>query len=93
MHELIGCFVKSIAGRDIGKYYVIIDTHNEYVYLVDGKIRTLNHPKKKNLKHVKRLRYFDPRLSESINKKLVRDEEIKRAIKLLQVEISNKEVE
>ena len=45
MHELTGCFVKSIAGRDIGKYYVIIDTHNEYVYLVDVKLEP-NHQKK-----------------------------------------------
>ena len=93
MHELIGCLVRSKAGRDAGKCYVIIDTHNEYVYLVDGKIRTLDYPKKKNLKHVNRLKYFDQNLAEAIKNKTVRNEEIKRAIKMLQVEISEKEDE
>ena len=52
MQELIGCFVKSKSGRDTGKCYVIIGTHSEYVYLVDGNIRTLDNPKKKNVKHL-----------------------------------------
>ncbi|HHT87584.1 MAG TPA: hypothetical protein GX002_01005 [Clostridiales bacterium] len=92
MHDLIGCFVESKAGRDAGKYYVIINTHNEYVYLVDGNIRTLNNPKKKNVKHVRKLGYVDSSLLEAINNNSVKNEEIKRAIKLLQIEISNKEV-
>ncbi|TAH69133.1 MAG: hypothetical protein EWM47_07350 [Anaerolineaceae bacterium] len=92
MNELIGCFVKSKTGRDAGKCYVIIDTHNEYVYLVDGNIRTLDNPKKKNMKHIGKLNYFDPSLIEAIDKKHIKNEEIKRAIKLLQIETSNKEV-
>lgn len=93
MHELIGCFVRSKSGRDAGRYYVIINTHHEYVYLVDGNIRTLDNPKKKNLKHINKSSYFDPVLAEKVIHKSVRNEEIKRAIKLLQVEISYKEVE
>ncbi len=92
MHELIGCFAISKAGRDAGKCYVIINTHNEYVYLVDGNIRTLNNPKKKNIKHVRKLHHADSSLIEAIKNKTVKNEEIKRAIKLLQSEISNKEV-
>jgi|LSQX01.2.fsa_nt_gb ribosomal protein L14E/L6E/L27E len=92
MHELIGCFVKSKAGRDAGKYYVIIDTHNEYVYLVDGNIRTLEHPKKKNIAHINKVGYIDTLLLKAIDKKYIKNEEIKRAIKLLQNEISYKEV-
>ena len=87
MHELIGCFVESKTGRDAGKCYVIIDTHNEYVYLVDGNARTLNHPKRKNLKHVNKIGYVDQSLLDAIDKKYIRNEEIKRAIKLLQIEI------
>lgn len=93
MHDLIGCFVISKAGRDAGKYYVIIDSHNEYVYLVDGNIRTLDYPKKKNIKHIKRLRHNDQKLTEAIKNKSVKNEEIKRAIKLLKIEMSKKEVE
>jgi ribosomal protein L14E/L6E/L27E len=92
MHELIGCLVKSKTGRDVGKCYVIIDTHNEYVYLVDGNIRTLDYPKKKNFKHINKIGYLDSSLTHAIDKKYIRNEEIKRAIKLLQIGISNKEV-
>lgn len=94
MNELtLGSFAVSKAGRDSGKCYVIIYIDREYVYLVDGKIRTINHPKRKKIKHINRLNYFDPLLAEKIRNKSVRDEEIKRAIKLLPVVKSSKEVE
>jgi ribosomal protein L14E/L6E/L27E len=89
MHELIGCIVRSKAGRDVGKCYVIIDIHNEYVYLVDGNIRTLDNPKKKNRKHIDRIGCVNQSLKEAIDKKYIKNEEIKRAIKLLQIDISN----
>jgi len=47
-----GMFVKSKAGHDIGKIYVIIRTEGEYLYLADGNLRTLDKLKKKNQKHV-----------------------------------------
>lgn len=47
-----GMLAKSKAGHDTGKVYVITDTDDAYVYLVDGKIRTLDKPKKKKKKHV-----------------------------------------
>lgn len=43
---IIGGFVISIAGHDLGKNYVIFNIEGEYVYLVDGKIRTIDRPKK-----------------------------------------------
>jgi ribosomal protein L14E/L6E/L27E len=86
MHELIGAIVKSKTGRDTGKCYVIINSHNEYVYLVDGNIRTLDNPKKKNTAHIKQIGYLVPSLIEAIDKKHIRNEEIKRAIKMLQIE-------
>lgn len=42
-----GMLAKSKAGHDTGKIYVIADTDDAYVYLVDGKIRTLDKPKMK----------------------------------------------
>jgi len=50
---LPGRLVCSIAGRDAGKVYIIIDILNEtMVQVVDGKIRKLAAPKKKNIKHL-----------------------------------------
>ncbi len=48
----IGTIVKSIAGHDKYNLFVIINVENEYVYLVDGKCKTLSTPKKKKVKHV-----------------------------------------
>lgn len=47
-----GMLAKSKAGHDEGKVYVIYDMDETYVYLVDGKIRTMDNPKKKKRKHV-----------------------------------------
>jgi ribosomal protein L14E/L6E/L27E len=87
----IGGYAVSMAGHDSGKNYVIIQMDSEYVYLVDGKIRTLNNPKKKKMKHVKMLEQSDHSLTEKVRNMTVRNEEIKRAIKLLQSENSSKE--
>ncbi len=47
-----GMLARSKAGHDAGKVYIIIDTDDAYVYLADGKIRTLDKLKKKKKKHV-----------------------------------------
>ena len=47
-----GMLAKSKAGHDKGKIYVIYDVDETYVYLVDGKIRVLENPKRKKRKHV-----------------------------------------
>lgn len=78
-----GRFVTSKAGHDKCKLFVIIKADSEYVYLVDGKVRTLNKPKKKKLKHIQLLNATDETLIMKKNSNIVvRDEDIKRAIKL-----------
>nr|WP_296266648.1 KOW domain-containing RNA-binding protein [uncultured Merdimonas sp.] len=47
-----GMLARSKAGHDQGRVYVITGNEDAYVYLVDGKIRTLDRPKKKKKKHV-----------------------------------------
>lgn len=48
----IGMLAKSKAGHDKDKLYIIIQADPSYVYLADGKIRTINKPKKKKRKHI-----------------------------------------
>ena len=48
----VGMLAKSKAGHDKGHVYVILKADETYVYLVDGKIRTMDKPKKKKKKHV-----------------------------------------
>jgi ribosomal protein L14E/L6E/L27E len=94
MNDLvIGSFAVSRAGHDFGKQYVIFLIDNEYVYLVDGRIRTLDRPKRKKTKHILMLDQFDVSLAGKVADGSVKNEEIKRALKLLQIGYSKKEVE
>lgn len=80
-----GTLVKSIAGHDKSKLYMVQKTEHEYVYLTDGKYRPLEHPKKKKCKHVESMEItFDAMLEPYNRNKVIRNEDIKRAIKLYQ---------
>ncbi|MEE0866769.1 MAG: hypothetical protein UIL37_00495 [Clostridia bacterium] len=48
----LGSVVKSIAGSDKGKYYIVIKTESDFAYIVDGKCKTIQKPKKKKHKHL-----------------------------------------
>jgi ribosomal protein L14E/L6E/L27E len=89
----IGGYAISTAGHDADKCYVIFQKDSEYVYLVDGKIRTIDRPKKKKIIHVQMLDQLNQQLADKVINKSVINEEIKRAIKLLQYGNSSKEVE
>lgn len=52
MEALVGKLVKSTAGHDKDRIFFIYKEEGEYVYLVDGKYKTLERPKKKKKKHV-----------------------------------------
>ena len=47
-----GMLARSRAGHDAGALYVITEADDTYVYLVDGRIRTLDKPKKKMRRHI-----------------------------------------
>lgn len=48
-----GGIVRSLAGRDRGRAFVILKILDEdYVLLVDGRLRTLDRPKKKKRRHL-----------------------------------------
>jgi len=49
-----GDVVLSIAGRDSGRYFIVIEViDGEYLMLTDGMLRKVEKPKKKKYKHVK----------------------------------------
>ena len=47
-----GMLAKSLAGRDKDEIYMIAKVDNDYVYLVDGRLRTYENMKKKKQKHI-----------------------------------------
>ena len=44
--------VISKSGRDKGKWFAVIKTEGNFVYIANGKLRKIENPKKKNIKHV-----------------------------------------
>ena len=47
--------VLSVAGRDMGQLFYVIETDDQYLLLVDGKGRTMDKPKKKKRKHARKV--------------------------------------
>ena len=58
--------VKSIAGRDQGKYFFVLDVDGEFLLLADGKTRKLESPKRKKRKHTEFVLHSDCRVAEKI---------------------------
>ena len=55
MEISISDIVISTAGRDQGKLFYVIGTEGAYVLIANGKERKLESPKRKKLKHVRRV--------------------------------------
>lgn len=50
---MIGTIVRSKAGRDAGRYFVVVEVVDEqYVLIADGKYHKTDQPKRKKLKHL-----------------------------------------
>ena len=58
--------VQSVAGRDKGMLFFVIDTDGVYGSLANGKERKVEKPTRKKSKHVRKLPRPDSRLTEKI---------------------------
>ena len=58
--------VLSLAGRDQGKLFYVIACEEQYVMIADGKGRKLENPKRKKLKHVRKVSRTDSRVAQKI---------------------------
>jgi len=76
-----GDIVQSLNGRDKGKALYVAGVDGEYVILVDGKSRRLEHPKRKKQKHCMFLTSDGYRLSEKLRAdEHVTNSEVRRAL-------------
>ncbi len=75
-----GCIVSSLKGHDTGRIYVVVSVEGEFAYLVDGKYRLLNNPKKKRLKHLHDMHETFSNFKEKLEAKKLYDFEIKKSI-------------
>ena len=58
--------IESLAGRDKGKFFYVMDVEDNYVLIADGKGRKLENPKRKKLKHVRRVTRTETRVAAKI---------------------------
>jgi len=58
--------VISLAGHDSGTLFYVVGTDGPYVLLADGKGRKLEHPKRKKLKHVRKILRTDSRTAAKL---------------------------
>ena len=78
-----GRVVVSTAGRDAGRVFIILSVIDTlYVYIADGDLRKIDHPKKKKLKHLKLTGVvLEPIAGKLKQGTKVFDAEVRRAIK------------
>ena len=79
----IGDVVVSLKGHDSGMVYVVTGIENNSILLCDGKIKLLSNPKRKNIKHLKKL---GERVDLSAHDPLY-DAHIRKAIKCVKKDI------
>ena len=73
--------VQSIAGRDKGKLFFVLDVEGEYLLLADGKVRRLESPKRKKRKHAVFQAHCDCRAAEKIRSgEKVTNSELRRTL-------------
>ena len=72
---MTGFLASSKAGHDKEKIYVIIREDTEYVWLADGRIKTVSNPKKKRKKHIQIIKYFNFN-NEEMQSKLLEGKEV-----------------
>ena len=64
--------VMTTAGRDQGSLFYVLETDGDFLILVNGKDRTLEKPKRKRRKHVKKVLRSETRVAE----KLIRGDKV-----------------
>ena len=78
----MGQVVYSKSGHDKGKAFIVTEIEGEYLYLVDGKCRTIDKPKKKKNKHVQITNYIEGEIKNKIEKgEMLLDADFSKALK------------
>ena len=55
-----------VAGRDAGKWFYVIKTDENFLYLCNGKDRTLEKPKRKKRKHAEKVLRSETRVAAKL---------------------------
>jgi len=80
--------IRSDAGRDKGKLFVVLAVEGEYLLLADGKGRKVEDPKRKKRRHVLFVAAEETRVSEKIkNNEKITNSEIRRTLAAYREEV------
>ncbi len=79
----IGQLVKSLAGRDKGRHYLVIGVEGRNLLLSDGQNRPVMQPKKKNPKHLQPYNCFAPGLKEKLQNNALQDLTVRNTLQSL----------
>ena len=63
---MIADVVEVLAGREAGKLYYVVAADESYLYLANGKDRTLEKSKRKKRKHAKKVLRSETRVAEKL---------------------------
>lgn len=67
----IGQFVRSKAGRDKSRVFIIVDViDDQYVMVADGDLRRIGNPKRKKVKHLSKFNLVSELIAKRHNKDL-----------------------
>ena len=58
--------VTTTSGRDAGQFFYVIKEESSFLYLANGKDRTLDKPKRKKRKHVQKVLRSETRVAEKL---------------------------
>ncbi len=77
-----GQLVRSLAGRDKGQYYFVIEVlDRRFVKVVDGKYKLIAKPKKKNTMHLQPLKYLSGEFIEQLKSGKLTDSRVAYLLK------------
>ena len=64
--------IVSMAGRDKGGLFYVLRVEDGYAYLVNGKQRTMENPKRKKLRHLR----FAARIDSNVAQKILKGDKV-----------------
>lgn len=81
MEYKTGMLAKSLAGHDQNHIYVIVQETGDFVFLCDGRLKTIDKPKRKRKKHIQLMKMIPEELAAKIAAGTdLKNEDIRKAI-------------
>ena len=80
--------VRSDAGRDKGKLFIVLAVEGEFLLLADGKSRKVENPKRKKRRHVLFVSAEENRLADKLKRgEKITNSELRRTLAIFREEV------